>query len=173
MSKETIEYYQFASRKEWLEKLQEAPSASLIKSRDLGKGKTSRYVPLGIQEALADMFFRECDLIDETIEIFTHNVWDYKDKVSKENHQAIIKVKMSILPNYPNAEHRIISGIGSKILSSAKNSLEPGAPSTQAAAKSNALTNFGNIFGRNLNRDFSDGFSFNKKKEVKDEKQND
>lgn len=151
MNKETIEYYQFASRKEWIEKLQEAPSASLVKTRQLGQGKTSRYVPLGIQEALSDMFFRECDLIENVLEVY--------------NNQAVVRVKLSILPNYPNAEHRIISGIGAKVISKAGNSLEYGAPSSQAAAKSNALTNFGNIFGRNLNRDFSDGFSFIKKKE--------
>lgn len=160
MSKESTEVYQFESRQEWLESLQEAPNPSLIKTRSLGSGKTSRYVPLGIQEALSDMFFRECDLIDNTIEVF--------------NNQIIVRVKMSVLPNYPNAEHRIISGIGAKMMTSAKNSLEPGAPSTQAAAKSNALTNFGNIFGRNLNRDFSDGFSFIKPKKTDgDEKKND
>ena len=98
MSTETVEIYQFASRKEWLEKLTEAPNASLVKSRSLGSGKTSRYVPIGIQEALCDMFFRECDLIDNVLEVY--------------NNQIIVRVKMSVLPNYPNAEHRIISGIG-------------------------------------------------------------
>lgn len=142
----TIEHYQFASRKEWLDKLQEAPTPSLIKSRSIGSGKNSRYVPIGVQEALSDMFFRECDLIDNTIEVY--------------NNQIVVRVKMSVLPNYPNAEHRIISGIGAKMMTSAKNSLEYGAPASQAAAKSNALTNFGNIFGRNLNREFSDGFTF-------------
>ena len=154
MSKQTesIEVYQFANHQEWLEKLQEAPSVSLIKSRGLGGSKTSRYVPLGIQEALSDMFFRECDIIDNILEVY--------------DGQVIVRVKLSILPNYPNSEHRIISGIGAKVITSAKNSLEYGSPSAQSAAKSNALTNFGNIFGRNLNREFSDGFSFNKKKEV-------
>lgn len=149
MSTETIEVYQFGSRKEWLEKLTEAPSPSLVKSRSLGGGKSSRYIPLGIQEALADMFFRECDLMDNILEVY--------------NNQIIVRVKLSVLPNYPNAEHRIISGIGAKMVTSAKNSLEYGAPASQAAAKSNALTNFGNIFGRNLNREFSDGFTFVKK----------
>lgn len=149
MSTKTIEHYQFASRKEWLEKLQEAPTPSLIKSRSIGSGKKSRYVPIGVQEALSDMFFRECDLIDNTIEVY--------------NNQIVVRVKMSVLPNYPNSEHRIISGIGAKVMSKAGNSLEYGAPASQAAAKSNALTNFGNIFGRNLNRDFGDGFTFIKK----------
>ena len=146
---ETTENYQFGSRKEWLEKINEAPAPSLIKSRSLGSGKSSRYVSLGIQEALADMFFRECDIMDNVLEVY--------------NNQAIIRVKLSVLPNYPNAEHRIISGIGAKMITSAKNSLEYGAPASQSAAKSNALTNFANIFGRNLNREFSDGFTFIKK----------
>ena len=156
-TKETTEIYQFGSRKEWLEKLTEAPTSSLIKSRSIGSGKNSRYVPIGVQEALSDIFFRECDIIDTVIEIF--------------NNQIIVRVKMSVLPNYPNAEHRIISGIGAKMMTSAKNSLEYGAPASQAAAKSNALTNFGNIFGRNLNREFSDGFTFiTKVKNEEDEK---
>lgn len=160
---EITEIYQFGSRKEWLEKINEAPATSLIKSRSLGSGKSSRYVPLGIQEALADMFFRECDIMDETIEVFSNKVYDHKQKKMVDNDQAIVKVKLSVLPNYPNAEHRIISGIGAKMITSAKNSLEYGAPASQSAAKSNALTNFANIFGRNLNREFSDGFTFIKK----------
>ena len=153
MSKETVEHYQFASRKEWLEKLQEAPSPSLIKSRSLGGSKASRYVPLGIQEALGDMFFRECDIIDNIVEVY--------------DGQILVRIKLSVLPNYPNAEHRIISGVGAKVVTGAKNSLEYGAPSAQSAAKSNALGNFANIFGRNLNREFSDGFSFVKNKTEK------
>jgi len=157
MEKETIEVYKFANRQEWLEALQEAPNPSTVKSRSLGSGKSSRYVPLGIQEALSDIFFRECDLMDNVLEVY--------------NNQIIVRIKLSVLPNYPNSEHRIISGIGAKMITGAKNSLEYGAPASQSAAKSNALTNFGNIFGRNLNRDFSDGFTFVKKtKKKEDEK---
>ncbi len=155
---ENLEYYKFANHRDWHEKMQEAPTSSLIKIRDLGQGKTSRYVPIGVQEALADVFFRECDIIDNIVEIY--------------NNQILVRIKLSVLPNYPNAEHRIISGIGAKVITKAGNSLEYGGGSAQSAAKSNALTNFANIFGRNLNRDFTDGFSFTKKKEVEDDTRN-
>ena len=155
---ESVEEYQFESRKQWLIALSKAPSTELVKTRQLGGNKTSRYVSLGAQEALADLFFRECDIMENVLEVY--------------NGQVIVRVKMSVLPNYPNAEHRIISGIGAKMITSAKNSLEYGAPASQSAAKSNALTNFGNIFGRNLNREFGDGFTFIKEGGSEDEPAN-
>lgn len=156
--KEVIENYAFKSRDAWHEALQEAPNAKWIKSRDVGAGNKSRYVPIGIQEALGDIFFREFDIIDNRVEIY--------------NNQILITVKVSALPNYPHAEHRIYSGIAAKPLGTKGNSLEPKSAGTQASAKSNVFTNLGNVFGRNLNREFSDGFSYTKKKEEKDKKQN-
>lgn len=147
---ETVNVHNFKDYAHWKEGLQEAPNAKWIKTRDLGKGKSSRYVPLGIQEALADMFFREFDVIDSDVVV--------------NGSQILAQVKISMLPDYPNAEHRIISGVGARVMTKAGNSLEYGARSAKNAAKSEALTDFGNIFGRNLNRDFVDNFSYSKKK---------
>lgn len=147
---ETTETYRFANRESWFDALQEAPSEKWIKTRDLSGSKKSRYIPLGIQEALADLFFRECDIID--------------NEIGYVNNQIVCRLKMSILPNYPNAEHRIIAGVGARVMTKAGNSLEYGAASAQSAAKSNAFMNFANVFGRNLNRGFNDGFSYAKSK---------
>lgn len=147
---ETVNVHNFEDYASWKKGLQEAPNAKWIKTRDLGKGKSSRYVPLGIQEALADMFFREFDVIDSDVIV--------------NGTQILAQVKISMLPDYPNAEHRIISGVGARVMTKAGNSLEYGARSAKNAAKSEALTDFGNIFGRNLNREFVDNFSYSKKK---------
>lgn len=161
MSNTTIEEYPFANHQVWHQHLQEAPISSWIQERSLGGNKKSKFIPLGIQEAVADKFFREFDLIDITYEICLNEI--------------IAIAKFSILPNYPNAEHRIICGSSAKPIQCSKgtsfpkgkitNALEYNTPASQSAAKSNALTNFGNIFGRNLNRKgISNGFSYTKNK---------
>lgn len=150
--KETIETYYFENRDKWLEALSKAPDEKMIKTRSTGTG-THRYIPIEIQEAFADLFFRECDIIE--------------NEIGYVNGQIVCRIKLSVLPNYPNSEHRILAGIGAKVETSKKNSLEYGAASAQATAKSNALLNFGNMFGRNLNRPVPDGFTLigKKKKE--------
>lgn len=151
---QTEQIHKFPNHSVWKEKLQEAPNEKWIETRDLGKGKTSRFLPLGIQEALADLFFREIDIIDIDVEI--------------NGTQILSQVKMSVLPDFPNAEHRIISGVGARVMTKAGNSLEYGARSAKNAAKSEAFTDFGNIFGRNLNRKFVDNFSYSGKKTKKE-----
>ena len=150
-----IGFYKYIDHKSWHEALQEAPSEAMIDSRDIGNRKKSNYVPITVQEALADIFFKECDIVSENLEVYSNTVGS----------QLIINIKLQILPNYPNAEHRIISGIASKFIQTNKNSLEYISPATQSAAKSNALTNFANIFGRNLNRKFNNNYSYSRKKE--------
>lgn len=144
-----LDYFKFATHKQWHEALQEAPSKDMTKTRDLSGNRKSTYVPITIQEALSDVFFRECDIIDNVIEVY--------------NNQIVVRIKLSILPNYPNAEHRTIAGVGSKMITGSKNALEYGSPAAQSAAKSNALTLFGNIFGRQLNRDYDNNYSFSGK----------
>jgi hypothetical protein len=56
-------------------------------------------------------------------------------------------------------------------MTKAGNSLEYGARSAKNAAKSEALTDFSNIFGRNLNRDFANDFSYSKAKKTDPPKQ--
>ena len=151
--------YQFESRESWIQALQMEPNSSWIKERELGGSKISKYVPLPIQQALADKFFRECDVIEE--------------KYSLVVNEILCTVKMSILPDYPYSEHRIITGTAAKPVQQnsgstasgfpngkKSNALEYNAPASRAAAISNALTTFGNVFGRNLSRDIKTGFSF-------------
>lgn len=155
---EIEEHYSFKNRKDWHEALQESPNADMTMSRSLGSGKNSVYVPITIQEAMADVFFLECDIIEEKIEIYNHVVG------KEHNSQIILHLKLQILPNYPHSEHRVISGIASKMIQQKKTSLEYNSPAAQSSAKSNALTNFANIFGRNLNRNFNNNYSFTRKK---------
>ena len=148
--------HRFKDHESWKEALQEAPNDKWIKTREIGRGKKSSYLPLGIQEALADTFFREFDIIETDVQI-------------AEN-QVVSQVKISILADYPDAEHRVISGIAAKTLTSAKNSLEYVARSSKNSAKSEALTDFANIFGRNLNRELRNNFSYgNKNNKAKEE----
>jgi len=156
-----FEEYKYKNHKEWHEKLQEAPNEKMIKTRSLGGNKVSLYVPITIQEALADVFFKECDIIDSSVEIYTHELG------GKPNSQILIKVKIQVLPNYPHSEHRIISGIAAKQIQTKSNSLEYNCPAALSAARSNALTNFANIFGRNLNRDFENNYSYTNKENKK------
>ena len=148
MSQETTAEYRFSNHKEWKEAMQEAPSVKWIKNRDLSGSKSSSYIPIGIQEALADLFFREFDIVDTQIEV--------------NGNQILAQVKINVLPDYPHAEHRTISGVAARVMTKAGNSLEYGARSAKNAAKSEALTDFSNIFGRNLNRDFANDFSYSK-----------
>ena len=159
-----IKVFNFKDREEWVQKLQESPNEKWIKTRSLGGSKSSTYIPLFIQEALADLFFRECDIIEETYTLVVNEV--------------LCTIKMSILPDYQDSEHRFITGTASKpiqqdqgsvasLFPSGKktNALEYNSPAARAAAKSNALTSFANIFGRNLGREgANNNFSFIRKK---------
>jgi len=162
-SKETTS---FDSRDSWQEAINAAPNPNWIKSRDLGGGRKSKYLPVTVQQALADVFFLEIDVIEIKQSVIVNEI--------------VTTVKISILPSYPNSEHRIISGVGSKpiqmraggVASSfperkLTNSLEYCSPASKSAALSNALASFGNVFGRNLGRKVSDGFNLSKNKKKK------
>ena len=153
-----VEVYQYKDRESWIQALQKSPPDSWIKSRELGVGKKSKYIPLGIQQALADKFFRECDVVEEHYQVIVNEI--------------LCTVKISILPDYPYSEHRFITGTGSKPIqmdsgnSASKfplgkktNALEYNAPAARAAAMSNAFTTFANLFGRNLSREMATNFS--------------
>ncbi len=160
--------HNFKDKEAWFAALQKAPSDGWIQSRDLGAGKKSRYVPIAIQQALADLFFDEVDVIDE--------------KYQQIQNEILCTVKIQILPSYPNSEFRTISGTGAKPIAAVKgsnaaefpkgkisNSLEYCAPNARISAISNALETFANIFGRNLGRAISADYSMlNKTKKVDD-----
>jgi hypothetical protein len=160
---ESIELvFNFKDLEAFKEELQKAPPPGWVKTRDLGGSKKSSYVPLAIQQALADHFFRECDVAQETYQVIVNEI--------------LCTVKLSLLPDFPHAEHRYITGTASKPiqmdsqstpskfpLNKKANALEYNAPAARSAAISNALTTFANIFGRNLGRDVSNDYSIKPK----------
>lgn len=160
---ETEETYRFKNRQDWQEALNAAPKEDWIKTRKLGGGKTSKYVPIPVQQALADIFFNEFDVFDE--------------KYTEIQNEILCTVKIQILPSYPNSEHRTISGTGAKPIQMDKgakpidypkgkklNALEYCAPAARTMGISNALNTFGNVFGRNIGRAIvTDGYNMSKK----------
>lgn len=160
--KEYEKTYAFTDLIDFKKGLEKAPHSSWVKSRDLSGSKKSKYVPLYIQEALADKFFRECNVISENYMVVVNEI--------------VCTVKMSALPDYPDSEHLHFTGTGAKPiqadagstpskfpLGKKTNALEYNAPAARSAAISNAYTSFANIFGRNLNRDAVNNFSIGKK----------
>lgn len=171
-TKATKETFYFKSKEDWKDALNKAPNDNWIKSRTLGAGKSSHYIPIQVQQALADIFFEEFDVFEETYQQIENEI--------------LCTVKVSCLPSYPNAEHRIISGTGAKpILAKSgslvhkfpqgkiTNSLEYCAPNARTSAIGNALSTFGNVFGRNLGRAVSTGYNMSSKakENVKEKKQ--
>lgn len=170
--KETVETHRFKSKDAWRDAINQAPKESWVKSRSLGAGKSSSYIPIPIQQALADIVFDEFDVFEEHYQQIENEI--------------LCTVKISCLPSYPNAEHRIISGTGAKPIAAKSgslvhkfplgkipNSLEYCAPNARTSAIGNALATFGNVFGRNLGRAVSAGYNMGgskpekKKKDVK------
>lgn len=155
--------HNFKNREEWRKALNKAPNDGWIQKRTLGGGKSSQYVPIPVQQALADIFFDEFDVFDESY--------------TQIENEIICTVKIQILPSYPNSEHRVISGTGAKPISARSgskpedfpkgkiaNALEYQAPNARSSAISNALDTFANIFGRNLGRAVSAGYNMSEKK---------
>jgi hypothetical protein len=166
---ETKETYRFASKDAWRDAINQAPKESWIKSRSLGAGKSSSYIPIPIQQALADILFDQFDVFDEQYEQIENEI--------------LCTVKILCLPSYPNAEYRTISGTGAKPIAAKSgslvhkfplgkipNSLEYCAPNARTSAIGNALATFGNVFGRNLGRAVSAGYSMAPKTEPKKSK---
>lgn len=156
--------YRFQDEETWKKALDCAPSSDWVKERKLGGNKVSKYVPIPVQQALADTFFKEFDVVDAKYQVIANEI--------------LCTVKINIVPNYPNSNDRIISGSGAKPIQAYKgskvesfpkgkitNSLEYCAPAARSNAISNALNTFGNVFGRNLGRAIvSDGYNMNKSK---------
>lgn len=168
MEREIETYFNFKSFDDWRKALNKAPAEKWLRARKLGGDKKSTYVPLFVQQALADTFFREFDVINEEYQVVANEI--------------ICTVKITFLPDYPDSEHRFMTGVAAKPIQQDKdmsassfpvgkkvNALEYNTPATRSAAVSNALTNFANIFGRNLNRDVRNDYSMNEKKRQGDE----
>lgn len=166
---DTEEEFEFKDYKHWKSALLCAPNPAWLEERSLGGNKKSIFLPLPIQEALADKLFREFNVVDIRISMIVNEV--------------VCTVKINALPNYPNSEHLILSGTAAKPVqmdtgaSASKfpvgkktNGAEYNVPAAKSAAVSNALTSFANVFGRNINRDkASNDLSFSANKKKKDE----
>lgn len=165
---EEVKTFRYKNLAEYKKALDAAPKAAWLKSRDLGGNKSSKYVPLFVQQAVADVIFREFHVIDEKYQVVVNEV--------------LCTVKVQALPDFPHADMIFFTGSASKPIQmdsgtpaskfpigKKTNALEYNAPAAKSAAISNALTTFANVFGRNLNRDVSDGFTMNKDKKETNE----
>lgn len=165
---ETTEFFKFKTRKEWQIGLNCAPADKWIETRNLGSGRSNKYVPIALKQATADYFFTEFDVYDAQFIVVANEI--------------ICTVKINILPSYPNSEYRIITGTGAKPIQCKKGSnpanfpqgkmtsaLEYCAPAARAVAIGNALDTFANVFGRNIGRDnVTNGFNITDKENKKD-----
>lgn len=161
--KTTEEITNFPDKASWDEALNKAPKDGWTQTRDLGGGRKSLYMPLTIQEALADVFFSEINTIGIDTKIVVNEI--------------IVTVKLSVLPSYPNSEYITLMGISSKAIqmksggiaasfpkNKVTNALEYIAPAAKSSAISNAFSSYKNVFGKNLNRDVSSNYSLNSSK---------
>lgn len=162
--------HNFQSRAEWKEAIDSAPKDSWIKNRSLGVGKKSLYVPIEIQQALADIFYDSWNVVSETYQQITNEI--------------LCTVKIEAFPSYPNAEPEIFTGSGTKPIQTRKgsriekfpagkitNSLEYCLPASRSGAIGCAFATKGNVFGRHLNRKVKSNYSLpSPAKKAKDEK---
>jgi hypothetical protein len=159
-----IKEFAFADLKTYKSALEKAPSKKWVKSRSLGGNKTSNYIPLYIQQALAEKFFREFYVVEEKYNVIANEI--------------LCTVKLQIVPDFPYADTIFPTGTAAKPIQQDSgisassfptgkkiNALEYNAPAARSAAISNALTSIGNIFGRNLNREANNDFTIKGKEE--------
>lgn len=161
--KQVKTHFGFVSFDSWRAALRKAPNSNWLKERNIGGNKKSKYIPLFVQQALCDLFFREFDVIQENYQVVQNEI--------------ICTVKISFLPDYPYSEHRYMTGVAAKPIQQDSgisassfptgkkaNALEYNSPAARSAAVSNALTNFANIFGRNVNREIRNDYNMSDKK---------
>jgi len=153
------EKYRFADHESYQKKLMQAPPSEGIKTRKLGGGKTSTYEVIEVKEAIADVIYREWNVVDE--------------KYMNVLNEVVCTVKILALPDYPGADHITFTGSASKAVQTDKgskvhefplgkksNALEYCLPAARSEAIGNAFSSLGNIFGRNLNREVTNNFGY-------------
>lgn len=166
MSETKKEKFRFSSREEWKKALNNAPNENWIQERSIGMGKKSDYVPIAVQQALTDVFWKEFNVIDEKYFVIVNEI--------------VCTVKIKCLPDYPYAEHEVMTGSASKPIQSDKgsivdkfpkgkklNAVEYNLPAVRSSAIGNALETKGNVFGRHLGRSVSSGYNMTDKKKKK------
>jgi len=130
--------YRFKNRSEYLKALDMVILKKDIQSRDIGNGKVHNYFPISIKEAIADYVFFEWNVID--------------DRYTVINEMLTATVKLTYVPNYPEAEEKFCTGTSAVLIQKKQNALEYQLPAVLSEAVGNALGRLGNIFGRNLSR---------------------
>ena len=148
---ENKEQYEFPNRQEYIKALDSVLPDNYIMTRKLGGSRTAKYLPIPIQESMADKMFQEWNVIDEKYEILVNEV--------------ICTVKIAYTPAYPGANEQFCTGSGCIPIQMEKgssvkdfptkkiqNAMEYNVPSAKKRAIGNALEGLGNIFGRNIGR---------------------
>lgn len=143
--------FRFPSREEYLKTLDKTMPQEYIQTREIGAGQVQQYLPLPIQEAIADDMFHYWNVTDEKYMLIANEV--------------IATVRITYMPSYPDAEELYCTGSaagpismdsGAKVTDfPAKkkiNALEYNLGSRRGAAVGCALNSLGNIFGRNIGR---------------------
>lgn len=157
--KETKEYYRFKNVEDYKLKLNSEPQEGWILTRDLGNGKKVSYMPIEMKESLADVIYREWNVVDE--------------KYFNMLNEIVCTVKINALPDYPGADYETFTGSASKPIqtdSGSKadefpkgkktNALEYCLPAVRSEAIGCAFELKGNVFGRNVGRSASNNFGF-------------
>lgn len=145
-----MEKFKFKTREEYLTVLDSVLPDNYIVKRDIG-GKSHKYIPIPIKQAMADNLFHQWNVIDENYNIMIN--------------ELICTIKMQYTPGYTNAEICFCTGSASVPIQmdsgakmhdfpamKKKNALEYNLPGVRQEAIGNALETLGNIFGRSLNR---------------------
>lgn len=151
--------YVFPNKEEYLTFLRQAPKEGWKKKRSLGGNKETTYIPIEVQEALVDFITdKNNSIIKQSFEIKEVSRWiDNKGDEKITPPHLLGLVTIDILPSYPGAEHKLISGSAFTPIQATGNSLEYLGPKTISAAIGNAYeAEFGNVMGKNLNRDTPD-----------------
>lgn len=156
---EKLTKYNFKDADDYMSFLSGAPDSSMIEQRSLGGGRSAGYVPIAAQEAIADVAFREWNVIESPHSVVVN--------------ELLVTVKVQYLPDYPGADYQFCVGVGSKPIQQKSdknisadnfptgkitNCLEYVFPAAKSTAVSNALADLGNIFGRNVSRKVSNDF---------------
>lgn len=159
---EPLKKFRYKSLEDFKRAINESPKKEWIRERDIGGGKKHKYLPIFVQQAIADVVFREFNIVDERFQVIVNEV--------------VVTVKIQALPDYPHADIVFLTGSSSipiqqdQGVSASKfplgkktNALQYNLPGAISSAIGNALEKYGNVFGRNVQRKVADNFSFNKK----------
>jgi hypothetical protein len=146
--------FRFSSREEYLKALDNKMPEDYYNFREIPNQAPQPYLPVPIQQALADDLFHYWNVTDERYIVIAN--------------ELVCTVRLTYMPSYPDAEELYCTGTaagaiqmgqGAKVgdfpLKKKINALEYNLPAKRSAAIGCALETLGNIFGRNLGRKIS------------------